>query len=406
MVQKNGRLSNSVYIDSAPDTLINPQSEKKELKDLELFDVILPKQRFNPPSTTFVSLDLLGRTSYADAHSNSLILLDDNLDVWRSAKIDEAIVDVDTQDGSLWITSMGSFSPTDGTPGSITKLPLDGTRSIEKPITELRRPAHSHYLDYNNDGITDMVVSEFGKWLGRLSIHYGSTNGEYMSEIVYNQTGAISSYPFDYNGDNYMDIISLFGQGNEGIYIHINNEGKTFKTKKLVELSPSHGSSSFVLSDYNSDGYIDIVYTAGDNADFPPILKPYHGIYLFTNDGKNKFEQEAFLPLHGAYKASANDFDNDGDIDLAAISFFPSFKKGTAKSFVYYENENGLYIERKLGLSKLGRWIVMDASDYDKDGDLDLILGSLAFEVVGNNNIMKNWLDYGFPYIILENKTI
>ncbi|MFT5237636.1 MAG: hypothetical protein ACI9M9_001236 [Flavobacteriaceae bacterium] len=50
-----------------------------------------------------------------------------------------------------------------------------------------------------------------------------------------------------------------------------------------------------------------------------------------------------------------------------------------------------------------GRWIVMDASDYDKDGDIDLVLGSLAFEVVPKLGFVEKWMEDGIPFIVLEN---
>ena len=31
--------------------------------------------------------------------------------------------------------------------------------------------------------------------------------------------------------------------------------------------------------------------------------------------------------MHGAYNAIPRDFDKDGDLDIAAISFFPDFKE-------------------------------------------------------------------------------
>ena len=46
--------------------------------------------------------------------------------------------------------------------------------------------------------------------------------------------------------------------------------------------------------------------------------------------------------MHGAYKAMARDFDGDGDLDIAAISFYPEFDAATPESFVYLENTGGM----------------------------------------------------------------
>ena len=45
----------------------------------------------------------------------------------------------------------------------------------------------------------------------------------------------------------------------------------------------------------------------------------------------------------------------------------------------------------------------MDSKDYDGDGDEDLILGSLAFEVAGDTTLVSKWARGGLPFVILEN---
>ncbi|MEL6844742.1 MAG: FG-GAP-like repeat-containing protein, partial [Bacteroidota bacterium] len=58
-----------------------------------------------------------------------------------------------------------------------------------------------------------------------------------------------------------------------------------------------------------------------------------------------------------------------------------------------FENEGDDQFASKsiTGLSQLGRWLVMDAGDIDQDGDIDLALGSLAFEVVGQPKWTERW---------------
>ena len=83
--------------------------------------------------------------------------------------------------------------------------------------------------------------------------------------------------------------------------------------------------------------------TNGDNADFTTSpTKPYHGIRIYLNRGNLRFEEAWFFHLNGAYKAIARDFDQDGDLDIAAISFFPDYERSPRESFVYLENQGGL----------------------------------------------------------------
>lgn len=199
--------------------------------------------------------------------------------------------------------------------------------------------------------------------------------------------------------------MALFGQGDEGFFGYINKGVGQFEERLLLRFPPAYGSSSFRLFDFNADGHPDILYTCGDLADFPPLRKPYHGIRIFQNDGKANFKEVFFQPLQGAYGAVPADFDLDGDLDIAAISFFPDFQHAPQSGFVFFENQGGMKMKaRTFPFSDKGRWLLMDAADFDTDGDLDLVLGSMAFEVVPDGGEVDKWVKNGIPFVVLENK--
>jgi hypothetical protein len=107
------------------------------------------------------------------------------------------------------------------------------------------------------------------------------------------------------------------------------------------------------------------------------VLKPYHGIRVFINDGKWSFAERAFYPMNGAAKTQTHDFDGDGDLDIAAISYFADTKRSPLEGFVFFENKGALRFEaQSLPEAALGRWMVMESGDFDGDGDRDLVLGS------------------------------
>ena len=78
-------------------------------------------------------------------------------------------------------------------------------------------------------------------------------------------------------------------QGDEGIFLYKNKGNGTFEEQKLLSFLPLFGSQYFELIDFNNDGHEDILYVCGDNADLSTILKQYHGIYIYLNDGSYQF---------------------------------------------------------------------------------------------------------------------
>ncbi|MEM6517408.1 MAG: VCBS repeat-containing protein [Bacteroidota bacterium] len=390
------------YLKNAPENLELPP-KKQIIKKLNQFTTIIPEQKVGVPSSTMAQFSEDGQIYLGDAMTKSFSVFSTDLKLLSTGNVQEGAVSLYDGDDSFWLTVMGSFSPTDAPLGLIATLPKKQGESASVPIKQLQRPVHSGYGDLDNDGDMDVVVCEFGKWTGALSVFLKNDNG-YEKKILLPAPGAIKSYLKDMNNDGHLDIVALFAQGAEGIDIYYNDGKANFKRERVLKFSPSMGGSFMNLMDYNDDGYLDILFTAGDNADYKPVLKPWHGIYVFVNDGKNNFEQELFIHHNGAYNAVIEDFDGDGDKDIAAISFFPDWVDVPEESFVYYENngENNFSNFTFPEVNK-GRWVVMHSSDYDKDGDVDLILGSLAFEVIPKLGYVEKWIQGGIPFVVLQN---
>jgi hypothetical protein len=393
------------YISNAPDKPTSP--ERKEItSDLTQFEVVVPPFKLSPPSVTFLRFNVhTGGIFLGDANKQMFATLSPDFQLTNAANVREGAVWMEEQPDEFLVTVMGSFSPTDVAGGFIVSLPKTKGQPAYKVIDSLKRPVHSAVADLDMDGKADIVTCEFAKWTGMLAWHKNNGDGTFTKKILRNKPGAIQVFVRDLDKNGLSDIVALFGQGDEGIWAYYNKGNGIFSEQNLLHFPPSYGSSHFNLFDLNNDGHEDIVYTAGDNADFPPILKHYHGVYIFMNDGKNQFTQRTFFPLNGAYNAVPRDYDLDGDIDIAAISFFPDYANQPEESFVYLRNEgNFKFSAQTISDPLLGRWIVMDVADYDRDGDEDIALGSLAFEVVGDKrNLVDKWVKNGIPFIVLRN---
>lgn len=390
------------YLKNAPDSLLLPESPVID-PTLPLFATRIPTLKLSPPSATLVQFRPNGGLYLGDANSKRLYWINQSLQIERAANLAEGIVHLQRDPAGSYITIMGSFSPTDAPVGAVIFIP-DNSPRAQLLLENLQRPVHSAWADLNADGLVDGVVCEFAKWTGVLSLHQQQPDGSFVRSVLGERTGAIKSYIRDLNADGFPDVIALFGQGDEGIYRYINDGKGQFTEERVLRFPASWGSSNFRLADLNADGLEDIVYTCGDNADYTPILKPYHGLRFYRNDGNGKYQESFFYYLNGAYDAIPADFDQDGDVDIAALSFFPDYRNRPEEAFVYLENrgKDG-YMPRTFEAVRDGRWIVMDAGDLEGDGDLDIVLGPLTFEVVPDRGEINRWLQKAIPFLVLEN---
>ena len=111
--------------------------------------------------------------------------------------------------------------------------------------------------------------------------------------------------------------------------------------------------------------------------------------------------------MEGAYKAQAADFDQDGDLDIAAIAYYPDFAQETVENFVYLENRGELqFAAFTFPESESGRWMIMDIDDLDGDGDDDIALGSFALgptTIPVPPAVREQWKTNGASVLILDN---
>lgn len=395
------------YLDYSPDSLAgNPQIKAELLTDW--FETKLPIMGFSPPGTSLTHFSESGNILIADIHKEVLLQFDLNLDLKKQDQIGVGGVKFVETETDFWLAVMGAFEATDAPMGSIVRYAKNGNKSKSIAIIDLQRPVDFVIADLNANGKEDLVICEFGKYSGGLS--FFSQNGdEYVKKYLSQKPGATVVKLVDWDNDGDKDLIVLYGQAEEGIYYYENDGKANFKESKLLSFPATYGSIHIDIVDIDKDGDEDIVYSCGDNADYPAILKPYHGVRILKQTAPLTFAEEVFLPLNGAYKSIAGDFDNDGILDIAAISFFPNYEYNALQYFTLFKGkENDVYEPYELAKDNLGRFCTMDVKDVDKDGDLDIVLGSLSFEVMPRamRYLEEEWAADAIPFVYLENKTL
>ncbi len=147
----------------------------------------------------------------------------------------------------------------------------------------------------------------------------------------------------------------------------------------LSELDPNFDkmNSGGAIGDFNNDGFPDIFYVRAEGgADM-----------LFINDGDGTFTNQAAAwgvdATHLGNGAAAGDFNNDGHLDLFVTSYGPVGSGGLVGQHRLYRNNGNSTFTEMGALAGVNFTTTTNYSgtagafgDYDRDGDLDLFIGS------------------------------
>ena len=319
------------------------------------------------------------------------------------------IVDLEVQNNQFVTLDMASRYASDNPKGAFNISKSFNDFKLKKhqlSLEELMRPVSFTSGDLNGDETTDYVIAEYGNLLGRLAWWEGMKDGKFKRHTLFPDDGAIKAEITDVNGDGKNDIIALQANSDEGIDWYINQGGNEFQRERKLRFLPTNGSTHFQLIDFDGDGKKDILYSNGDNGDYTPILKPYHGIHLFLNKN-GKYEEEFFIPLNGVYQAEAVDFDQDGDLDIAAVSFHPDFQNHPQEAFVVFINDGeNNFSAHTITQFEEGRWMRFVTADLDGDKDVDILLSAMNIKTPEvPRQVADKWAAADNAIIFLENTT-
>jgi len=249
--------------------------------------------------------------------------------------------------------------------------------------------------DYDDDGDLDLLFC---------GISGPSVNS---SEVFRNDAGALTPIGAglvgarsgwvqwgDYDGDGDLDLV-LLGQGSgvfPGWVARIyRNDGDGAFTDINAGLTGVAGSSAD-WGDYDNDGDLDLVVIGSAESVFGLTT-------LYRNDGADTFSPvSTTLPGMTAGSVAWGDYDKDGDLDLLLTGEEgDTFKPRT---FIYRNDSGGVFTKLGADLPALyaGRAVW---GDYDQDGDLDILVdgsdstGANQFSIIRRNDGAGMFTDIG-----------
>jgi hypothetical protein len=255
-----------------------------------------------------------------------------------------------------------TIRPKDTKPFSYASLQSKNKPLFQKVADNLGinfKHAEDNYTDFNRQKLIPYQVSDLGP-----ATAVGDLNNDGKTDIYFGGSKFKTSKVYIQTDSSYVE-------------------------KKMVILSKDAKNEDVVaiITDLNNDAKNDLLIGTG-GADFYnksiPLLDTY-----YTQIDTSFVKQELPKYFENAAVLKANDFDNDGDLDIFVGNNTVSNDFGNTPNSYILENNNGAFsILEKQPFQKIG--MVKDAiwEDYNKDGLTDLIIVGewMAPKFFKNNN--------------------
>lgn len=231
--------------------------------------------------------------------------------------------------------------------------------------TNLDGPNGILYDDFNNDGNSDLIISNTGYTFPFISHYVGSSNGVFAFNLL--DTLTQSEYPYsitasDFNIDGYKDL--AISTNSNTIYILLGTVSGTFN-HTVINLTTSN-TQQLRSSDFNGDNKPDLAAISGGQ------------FLIFIGTGNGLFATPISYSVGlNPYAFAISDYNMDGNLDVVVNS------TGTTTTLLGLGdgtfNSNG--INTLQGVQTGGG---LKAGDFNSDGKPDLVMsdvnGLLVFE--------------------------
>ncbi len=262
-------------------------------------------------------------------------------------------------------------------------------------------------IDVNNDGWEDFFQSggvfDSKLWLNQNGKFVDATNDYGLDALKgYFVQGAFCA---DFDNDGFQDFFVVnYGTGmsrgdKKSPALLKNINGSHFELIPVDDVLAPGNFSSACLGDVNNDGWVDVYLTNyvssmgalldsnGIEIGYNPTC--YTNKLLINNKGEGFVEMAENYGVHDGgcgLSASFTDFDQDGDVDLLLLNDFGEWtKKGNRCFRNDYPKNSFTDVTDQYGFGREMYGMGIGQGDYDHDGDLDYYITN-----IGRNCLFQN----------------
>jgi len=257
--------------------------------------------------------------------------------------------------------------------------------------------------DYDSDGFLDLYVCNSG---GNLKNFLYKNNGDgsftKIIDTFLNETFASRNVDWiDFNNDGLQDIF-VTNENNQNENLYLNDGNDTFTIGNVPSLLQNGGSTAGSnWEDFDNDGDFDVLLVNWGNQQNQLLINNGNGTFTKLN------EAPFTTDVSNSFGSSIGDIDNDGDVDIIIARAFTTLK---TVNRLYINNNDGTFTKSNDAVVQDSGWTYGVAfGDYDNDGWLDLFEARCYNEnednvLFRNNGGNNNWIMINLEGI-LSNKS-
>jgi hypothetical protein len=244
-------------------------------------------------------------------------------------------------------------------------------------------------VDFDGDGDLDIVAAAFGQvttggivYLENVTKDW--SRPEFEPSVLDYRVGASDVPSVDLNQDGHPDFVALISQEHEKVVAFVNRGWGSFSQETIYAAPHCRWASVGIrLLDLNGDGRTDVLMANGDQVEFGPIVRPYHGVAWLENEGTYPFTYHRLTHMPGAHTLLPADLDGDGNMDIVSSAFIPTFNPNwpgskLLDSVVWLRQTAPGEFKRYSLETSTPFHPVGEVGDIDGDGDIDVVMGNFA----------------------------